>query len=435
MTSSNRKLLVVQCAALGKNLMEAAGVNRLAGLTAQPLTAPSPGVTCTAQAGFRTGATAAQHGMVANGLYHRLLRRPLFWEQSASQVAGPRIWDEFRKQGGTVGMMFWQQSLGEDVDLIVSPRPIHKHSGGMIQDCHTKPSNLYDRICKKVGKSFNLMHYWGPLASRKSSEWIVAATKAVLEMDDVRPDVLLTYLPHLDYDAQRFGISHPKANAALEALRSYLQQLADAASAQGYELLIWGDYAMHDVTGAAVFPNQALRQAGLLQARHIKGMAYPDLFGARAFAVVDHEITHVYVPNEEDVGTAVTVLSGLDGVAKAGRRADFPALDHPHSGEVIAFTEPGRWFAYPWWNEREKGPDFATHVDIHNKPGFDPCELFFGRFPWQVSLDTTKVGGTHGNGGQTVWASSLNELIPPENAPCLGLEQLATAIQSWLTSS
>ena len=39
-------------------------------------------------------------------------------------------------------MMFWQQSMGEDVDLIVTPAPIHKHSGGMIQACYTQPASL-----------------------------------------------------------------------------------------------------------------------------------------------------------------------------------------------------------------------------------------------------------------------------------------------------
>jgi hypothetical protein len=34
-------------------------------------------------------------------------------------------------------------------------------------------------------------------------------------------------------------------------------------------------------------------------------------------------------------------------------------------------------------------------MDIHAKPGFDPCELFFGD-EGLVSLDPSKVGGSHG---------------------------------------
>ena len=59
--------------------------------------------------------------MVGNGLFFRELRKVLFWEQSARLVEGPRIWEAFRARGKKVGMMFWQQSMGENVDLIVTP--------------------------------------------------------------------------------------------------------------------------------------------------------------------------------------------------------------------------------------------------------------------------------------------------------------------------
>ena len=38
-------------------------------------------------------------------------------------VSGERIWEKFRARGKTVGMMFWQQSMGEAVDLVVTPAP------------------------------------------------------------------------------------------------------------------------------------------------------------------------------------------------------------------------------------------------------------------------------------------------------------------------
>lgn len=430
MNKKKPKWLVVQCAALGWNLFDSKAPN-LAGLRFRPLQSLSPGLTCPAQASFRTGSNASEHGMIANGLYHPLLRRPQFWEQSASQVAGERIWQDFREQGGTVGMMFWQQSLGEDVDLVLSPRPIHKHSGGMIQDCYSQPDGLYERVKKKVGKDFNLMHYWGPLASKKSSEWIVNATKAVLEMEDIRPDLLFTYLPHLDYDTQRHGPEHPKAKKAFCQLEAYLKDLKAAAEAQGYQLLVWGDYEMHAVTGPAIFPNRTLREAKYLGTQNIKGMAYPDLFAAKAFAMVDHEIAHIYLPNETELESVRALLENLNGVEKVFRRSEIPELNHPNAGELIAFAEPGRWFAYPWWKDPKEAPDFASHVDIHNKPGFDACELFFGRFPWQVSQDTTKVGGCHGAGGQTAWACT-DPHFKPENP---NIPELAKTLRTHLVKT
>ena len=72
---------------------------------------------------MRLAAMLNEHGLVANGLFFKDLTKVLFWEQSAALVEGPRIWESFRARGGKVGLMFWQQSMGEDVDLIVTPAP------------------------------------------------------------------------------------------------------------------------------------------------------------------------------------------------------------------------------------------------------------------------------------------------------------------------
>ena len=120
------KLLVVDVAALGWNLVSHLPEFR-------PVQSIFPAVTCPVQAAFRTGTAPSQNGLVANGLFFSDLRKVLFWEQSATLVEGPRIWDGFRARGKKVGMMFWQQSMGESADLVVTPAPIHKHSGGMIQ--------------------------------------------------------------------------------------------------------------------------------------------------------------------------------------------------------------------------------------------------------------------------------------------------------------
>ena len=159
-------------------------------------------------------------------------------------------------------------------------------------------------------------------------------------------------------------------------------------------------------------------------------MAYPDLFGSPAFAVVDHQIAHVHLSSEVHPEEVKEVLSTLDGVAHVLLPSECPELDHPNAGELILFAEEGRWFAYPWWTESREAPDFATHVDIHNKPGFDPCELFFGKLPIQVSTNTSKVGGTHGLGSPAAWACSDPSFRTGTSAP--GLKDLAKTLASKL---
>lgn len=416
------KILVLDVAGLSASL--AARMKPLPdGLAFRSMESIFPAVTCTVQAAFRTAAPVSQHGMISNGLYHERLRKPLFWEQSASLFEGPRIWESFRANGGTVGLMFWQQSLGEAVDLIVSPRPIHKHSGGMIQDVYTQPPGLYDQIKKTVGRPFNLMHYWGPLASARSSRWIAEAVAAVMDMSEMAPDLLLAYLPLLDYDLQRFGPDHPRIDAALRELEKQLADLVEQARAHAYEVVIFGDYAIAPVPHGAIFPNRALREANLFSTSDVRGMQYPDFWASRAFAMVDHEMAHGYVLEPSARAATRDVLIGLEGVEQVlDREAQKEwGIDHPNSGEFVLVAKEGYWFAYPWWTDRKEAPDFATHVDIHNKPGFDPCELFFGWPPGSVTLNTDRVRGSHGRSGpgrEVAWASTM-DLGTPENVIAL----------------
>jgi predicted AlkP superfamily pyrophosphatase or phosphodiesterase len=419
-----RKLLVVDIAALGWQT-----VSHLPEFhSAQTV---FPAVTCTVQAAFRTAAEAQSHGMVGNGLFFRELRKVLFWEQSARLVEGPRIWESFRARGKKVGLMFWQQSMGENVDLIVTPAPIHKHSGGMIQDCYTHPAPLQEYLNETIGRPFNLMNYWGPLANYKSSDWIVDATVAVMGRPEYAPDVLFTYLPHLDYDLQRAGPDSDPAKKALDILLGYLTRLRAACADFGYDFLFFGDYAMEPVRRGAVFPNRRLREAGLFAVRDIRGMAYTDFHESRAFAVVDHQAAHVYCRDEASVTAARVALEGLPGLAEILDRDAQAArgLAHRNSGELLLVVEGGAWFAYPWF-EKKEAPDYAGHVDIHNKPGYDPCELFFGWPPGTVSFDTTKIHGSHGNVGpgyEIAWSSSLPLTEKPTT-----LLALAETVRTWM---
>ena len=426
-----KKLLILQAAALGHDLV-AERMPAPAGLSWRAAESIFPAVTCNAQATLRTAATPGEHGMVSNGRYFPELARPLFWEQSARLVTGARSWDQARTRGATVGMMFWQQSLGESVDLVLSPKPIHKHGGGMIQHCYARPADLYRSLTDRIGTSFNLMHYWGPLASQKSTEWIVSAIETVLTEPDGAPQILLGYLPHLDYDLQRHGPGSSQALKALGQLTGFLTRLFTAAESAGYEVVLAGDYAIGPVTSGPVYPNRMLRTAGALDVIQVGRRAYPDFFGSAAFAMVDHEIAHVFVRDQKREREVRNLLGGLEGVehildSEAQRERH---VRHVSSGSFLLVAKPGRWFAYPWWDERAEEPDFASHVDIHNKPGYDPCELFFGWPPPAVSRDPLRIQGSHGRTGpdrRIAWTSTIEF---PDNTDTV--LTLAAAIRAWI---
>ncbi len=43
---------------------------------------------------------------------------------------------------------------------------------------------------------------------------------------------------------------------------------------------------------------------------------------------------------------------------------------------MLQIADKKSWFAYYFWMDDAKAPDFARMVDIHKKPGYDPVEMF-----------------------------------------------------------
>ena len=224
------KELTVIAAGLGYRLLEANGMTEMAGLRFGPAQSAFPAVTCVAQASIRTGLEPSAHGMVANGWWSDDLQRPVFWEQSARIVKGPRVWDGRRAAGGTVGLFFLQQSLGESADAIVSPAPVHKHGGGMAMACYTKPSGMAP-VLRRLCGAFPLWRYWGPLASPKVGRNCIRYFEEMTNVHDV--DEAYLYLPTLDYAAQRHGPGSSAALAALKEFRRQLEALADVCMRRG----------------------------------------------------------------------------------------------------------------------------------------------------------------------------------------------------------
>ncbi len=399
------KLLVVEAAALGYGFWE---TRRKADfwrkLKTSCIDTVFPAVTCTVQASLRTALPPSGHGMISNGFMDRDLRKVFVWEQSSGLYAGARIWEKFRESGHSVGQICWQQSLGCDSDMILSPAPIHKHHGGMIQDFYSRPADAYKSICAELKKKFDLRDYWGPFASPSSGEWIAEASARLLSSGRA-PELMLVYLPHLDYDMQRRGPHSEAAGKAFERLEKSLELLFAAGKLANYEIVVFGDYAISPAE-SAVFPNRILRDAGLFSARAVKGALYADLFSSKAFAMADHQVAHVFIPDKEDVSVARSALQNTQGIRKIMSHEVF---GHPRAGELVLEAAPGFWFAYPWWNTAKEAPEYATHVDIHNKPGFDPCELHLALWPpMSVSSDTSRIKGTHGlTDCKIPWASTM----------------------------
>jgi hypothetical protein len=121
-----------------------------------------------------------------------------------------------------------------------------------------------------------------------------------------------------------------------------------------------------------------LRERGWLAVREEDGGELLDPVASRAFAVADHQVAHVYVPDAGIVNEVRTALEAVPGVARvlAGKERAEIGLDHPRAGDLVVLAEPAAWFTYYYWSEDARAPDFARTVEIHRKPGYDPVELF-----------------------------------------------------------
>ena len=382
----------------------------------------APAVTCTVQATLTTGLMPSGHGIVANGWYFRDLAEVWLWRQSNRLVQGEKIWDAARKLDAsfTCAKMFWWYNMYSSADWSATPRPMYPADGRKIPDHYAHPHALHDELDAKLGR-FPLFKFWGPLTDISSTDWIARSTLHVLETR--QPTLALTYLPHLDYNLQRFGpdLAHPQVRQDLQAIDAVCGTLIDHCAANGRDVIVVSEYGITPVVDA-VHINRALREKGLIAVRPEEfGREILDPGASVAFAVADHQIAHVYVNDAKRIGEVRALLERLDGVERvldaAGQRAI--GLNHERSGELVAISKADRWFSYYYWLDDRLAPDFARTVDIHRKPGYDPVELFVDpeiRFPmlatgWRlakrklglrslldvISLkDTAIVKGSHG---------------------------------------
>jgi predicted AlkP superfamily pyrophosphatase or phosphodiesterase len=362
----------------------------------QPWRSPIPAVTSTCQATMLTGRAPSGHGIVGNGWLFRDTGEVRLWQQSNALIQGEPFY-----AGARTAKMFWWFNQGAPVEWYVTPKPYYGCDG-------SKEFGIIDRsgraLEEKLGR-FPFASFWGPKAGIPASDWIARAAAIVLREN--KPDLTLVYLPHLDNEFQRSGPGDPRRIGEVDDCAGLM---IDAARDIGAKIVVVSEYGIVPVS-RPVYLNQALRKMGWLAVRDGPFGETLDTFESRAFAVVDHQVAHLYVRTVplEVVRRTVESLEGVDRVVEP-REVE---LDHPRSGELIALAKPDAWFAYPYWLDEARAPDFARTVDIHRKPGFDPCELFLTSAPRAaarllqkklgfryrmdvIPLDASLVKGSHG---------------------------------------
>jgi predicted AlkP superfamily pyrophosphatase or phosphodiesterase len=385
-----------------------------------------PAVTCTAQSNYLTGTLPSLHGIVGNGWYHRELAEVHFWKQSNHLVQGRKIWDELKALDPqfTCAQLFWWFNMYSTADYSITPRPMYPADGRKLFDIYSAPLTIRSEIKRDLGE-FPFPTFWGPAAGVRSPQgpsdaascWIAAAARWI----ETRygPTLSLVYLPHLDYNLQRFGPRHLAIDEDVRAIDSLVGDLIDFFHQRDVQVLLLSEYGLTEVD-TPIPLNRLFRSQGWLAIKEELGWEMLDCGASRVFAVADHQVAHVYLNDPSLEKSTRDLLEKQSGLARVLGRAEQAevGINHPRAGDLIALAAPTCWFTYYYWLDDRVAPDFARCVDVHRKPGYDPVELFLDpklRFPrlriaWRllqkqlgfrmlmdvIPLDATLVKGSHG---------------------------------------
>jgi Type I phosphodiesterase / nucleotide pyrophosphatase len=365
------------------------------------LTPSFPCATWPTQATMLTGKTPNEHGVIGNGFYWRDTCEVEMWTAWNDKIMAPQIWDLLHERDPTIQSAVWfpMLSKGAGADYICMPKPVHNPDGSESLWCYTKPTELYGDLRDAHGH-FPLKHFWGPLANIKSTAWI--ADSAVTAAKRFKPNFFYLYLPHLDYAAQKTGPDSEAASQAVRDLDELIGKLADEMQSAYDSQLVWlvaSEYVITPVDHVT-YPNRVLREAGLLTVRTEDDGEHLDYANSDAWALADHQFSHVFVKDAKAdvIANVVELFEGVEGIDEvlAGSERDKYHISHERAGDVILISSSNSWQAYYWWLDDANAPGFARTVDIHQKPGYDPVELYFDMATKSIPLDATLVKGSHG---------------------------------------
>ena len=334
-----------------------------------------PAVTCAVQSTYVTGKWPSEHGIVGNGWYFKEECEVKFWRQSNKLVQQPKLWDTLKEKypDFTCANHFWWYNMYSNVDYSITPRPNYLADGRKIPDIYSQPAKLRDDMQDALG-TFPLFEFWGPKTTINSSKWIAAA--AVLTDKKHHPDLTLVYLPHLDYNLQRYGLDFDIIAKDLMEIDAVVEGLVTHYEAQDSRVILLSEYGITNVNNP-VHLNRLLRKEGYVAIREERGLELLDAGASDAFAVADHQIAHIYCKNPKEIEHIVQLMETVVGVDKVlfGAELKKHNINHGRCGDIVVVADKDSWFTYYFWLDDTKAPDYARMVDIHKKPGYDPVEM------------------------------------------------------------
>ncbi len=338
------------------------------GATADAMTVSDPSITWINHTTLVTGVEPRKHGVLFNGL---LVRQPPLapviepWRDKAELVRVPTLYDVAHRSGLSTAQVDWVAILNSgtiDWEFLEVPK-----TGGVIE------RELIERglISAPEVAAFSR----GKNIAWRDMMWTRAATHIIREH---RPNLLLFHLLATD------AINHangPGSQASFTAfgyadrfIGDLLVALTDAGLREKATIVITTDHGFKKVT-KAVFPNVALRKAGLVQVDKEKVSsceAYVMTQGGMAFVYVnDPARRETLLPQLHELFTAT------EGVARVVDGKDAPSLGMPlpsenqGMGDLVLFAKAG--YAFKGNFDGAETVEVSTnYLGTHGYPASDP---------------------------------------------------------------
>ena len=209
-------------------------------------------------------------------------------------------------------------------DYAVTPRPNYLADGRKMPDCYSHPEHLRDELQKELGQ-FPLFKFWGPATNITSTQWIADASIFTDKKYD--PTLTLVYLPHLDYCLQKRGQDFSKINNDLREIDKVVEQLVNYYTSKDAGIILLSEYRIVNVN-QPIHLNRILRENSLVAIHVERDLELLDAGASKAFAVADHQVTHVYINDSSCTEQVCNILRQVQGVELVLNRQRTKALSY-----------------------------------------------------------------------------------------------------------
>jgi len=337
------------------------------GVSADALTVSNPSITWINHTTMVTGVNPRRHSVLYNGLLVRqgVNHPPVIeqWADKADLVKVPTVYDLAHQSGLTTAQADWVAILNSgtiDHEMLEIPKP-----GGEIER---------ELVDKGVVRAQEIATFTkGKNVAWRDTIWTQAATHI---LETKKPNLLLLHLLNTDSTNHAYG---PGSAASFTAYAYADRLVGDVLASierggRKATVLIVTDHGFKKVS-KIVYPNVALRQAGLLQAEGPKQVT------CDAYVMSEGGLGFVFVTDPANRAALLprlrSLFESLEGVSQVIDGDQAPTLGMPTPaenqgmGDLILYAKPGYAFQGAVLGD-EPVIDSKTYLGTHGYPASDP---------------------------------------------------------------